>query len=72
MESLVNEMQEFEFGVVVSVVKHSSNALIYAFEGSDLKARLMKRLNIEESEALNLANQLCLHGYFYPSQKAVN
>lgn len=26
----------------------------------------MERLAIEESEALNIANQLCLHGYFFP------
>lgn len=26
----------------------------------------MERLSIEESEALNIANQLCLHGYFFP------
>lgn len=26
----------------------------------------MDRLLIEESEALNIANQLCLHGYFFP------
>lgn len=26
----------------------------------------MERLTIEESEALSIANQLCLHGYFFP------
>jgi regulator of G-protein signaling len=26
----------------------------------------MERLNIEESEALNIANQLCQYGYFFP------
>lgn len=34
--------------------------------GYDLIEWLMERLSIEESEALNLANQLCLHGYFFP------
>lgn len=27
---------------------------------------MMERLTIEESEALSIANQLCLHGYFFP------
>ena len=26
----------------------------------------MERLSIEESEALNISNQLCQHGYFFP------
>lgn len=34
--------------------------------GYDLIEWLMERLSIEESEALNIANQLCLHGYFFP------
>lgn len=30
----------------------------------------MEKLLIEESEALNIANQLCLHGYFFPVNDA--
>lgn len=36
------------------------------FPGYDLIEWEMERLGIEESEALNIANQLCLHGYFFP------
>lgn len=38
----------------------------YSNTGYDLIEWLMERLSIEESEALNIANQLCLHGYFFP------
>lgn len=34
--------------------------------GYDLIEWMMERLTIEESEALSIANQLCLHGYFFP------
>ncbi|XP_052900912.1 uncharacterized protein LOC128307206 [Anopheles moucheti] len=34
--------------------------------GYDLIEWLMERLSIEESEALNISNQLCQHGYFFP------
>lgn len=38
----------------------------YTNIGYDLIEWLTERLDIEESEALNLAHQLCLHGYFFP------
>lgn len=66
MESLVNEMQHPDSGVEVRIQKHSPTSLISTVMGSDINAWLMKRLNIEKLEAVNMANQLCLHGYFYP------
>lgn len=38
----------------------------FAALGYDLIEWMMDRLMIEESEALSIANQLCLHGYFFP------
>lgn len=42
------------------------DAVLFFFPGYDLIEWEMERLGIEESEALNIANQLCLHGYFFP------
>ncbi|XP_059223353.1 uncharacterized protein LOC106081189 [Stomoxys calcitrans] len=66
MESLVREMQDAEHGVPVRQQKMFLTSIPYAFMGYDLIEWLMDRLQIEESEALNIANQLCLHGYFFP------
>uniref|UniRef100_A0A1A9YUJ9 Regulator of G-protein signaling 7 n=1 Tax=Glossina morsitans morsitans TaxID=37546 RepID=A0A1A9YUJ9_GLOMM len=66
MESLVREMQDPEHGVPVRQQKMFLTSIPYAFMGYDLIEWLMDRLLIEESEALNIANQLCLHGYFFP------
>ncbi|XP_075158342.1 uncharacterized protein LOC142231601 [Haematobia irritans] len=66
MESLVREMQDPEHGVPVRQQKMFLTSIPYAFMGYDLIEWLMDRLQIEESEALNIANQLCLHGYFFP------
>ncbi|XP_046801736.1 uncharacterized protein LOC111676001 isoform X2 [Lucilia cuprina] len=66
MEALVREMQDPEHGVPVRQQKMFLTSIPYAFMGYDLIEWLMDRLLIEESEALNIANQLCLHGYFFP------
>ncbi|KAJ8966618.1 hypothetical protein NQ317_000617 [Molorchus minor] len=42
------------------------------FSGYDLIEWLMERLGIEESEALNVANQLCQYGYFFPISDSKN
>ncbi|KRG07377.1 uncharacterized protein LOC6585851 isoform X3 [Drosophila mojavensis] len=66
MEVLVREMQDQEHGVPVRQQKMFLTSIPYAFMGYDLIEWLMDHLQIEESEALNIANQLCLHGYFFP------
>lgn len=66
MEGLVREMQDVENGVPVRSQKLFLTSIPSAFMGYDLVEWLMERLGIEESEALNIANQLCLHGYFFP------
>ncbi|XP_037920486.1 regulator of G-protein signaling 9 isoform X9 [Hermetia illucens] len=66
MEALVREMQDPENGVPVRQQKMFLTSIPYAFMGYDLIEWLMDRLSIEESEALSIANQLCLHGYFFP------
>ncbi|XP_055680588.1 uncharacterized protein LOC129788488 isoform X2 [Lutzomyia longipalpis] len=66
MEGLVREMQDTENGVPVRSQKLFLTSIPSAFMGYDLVEWLMERLGIEESEALNIANQLCLHGYFFP------
>lgn len=42
------------------------SSLTFSYLGYDLIEWMMERLTIEESEALSIANQLCLHGYFFP------
>uniref|UniRef100_A0A182QRC7 RGS domain-containing protein n=1 Tax=Anopheles farauti TaxID=69004 RepID=A0A182QRC7_9DIPT len=66
MESLVREMQDAENGVPVRSQKLFLTSIPSAFMGYDLIEWLMERLSIEESEALNISNQLCQHGYFFP------
>ncbi|XP_070506704.1 uncharacterized protein [Chironomus tepperi] len=66
MESLVKEMQDPETGVPVRSQKIFLTSIPSAFMGYDLIEWLMERLNVEESEALNMGNQLCQHGYFFP------
>ncbi|ETN60970.1 hypothetical protein AND_007390 [Anopheles darlingi] len=66
MESLVREMQDPETGVPVRSQKLFLTSIPSAFMGYDLVEWLMERLSIEESEALNISNQLCQHGYFFP------
>uniref|UniRef100_A0A182JDG4 Uncharacterized protein n=1 Tax=Anopheles atroparvus TaxID=41427 RepID=A0A182JDG4_ANOAO len=66
MESLVREMQDPESGVPVRSQKLFLTSIPSAFMGYDLIEWLMERLSIEESEALNISNQLCQHGYFFP------
>ncbi|XP_037025638.1 regulator of G-protein signaling 9 isoform X2 [Bradysia coprophila] len=66
MERLVTEMQHEEIGVPVRSQKLFLTSIPSAFMGYDLIEWMMERLTIEESEALSIANQLCLHGYFFP------
>lgn len=72
MEALVKEMQDQENGVPVRSQKIFLTHIPAAFMGYDLIEWLMERINIEESEALNLANQLCQHGYFFPVNDSKN
>ncbi|XP_039961051.1 uncharacterized protein LOC120775105 isoform X1 [Bactrocera tryoni] len=66
MEALVRTMQNDEKPVPVRVQKTFLSNIPSAFMGYDLIEWMMDRLMIEESEALSIANQLCLHGYFFP------
>uniref|UniRef100_A0A0A1WP13 Regulator of G-protein signaling 7 n=1 Tax=Zeugodacus cucurbitae TaxID=28588 RepID=A0A0A1WP13_ZEUCU len=66
MEALVRTMQNDEKPVPVRVQKTFLSNIPSAFMGYDLIEWMMDRLIIEESEALSIANQLCLHGYFFP------
>ncbi|XP_052872881.1 uncharacterized protein LOC128278237 [Anopheles cruzii] len=66
MESLVRETQDQDTGVPVRSQKLFLTSIPSAFMGYDLIEWLMERLSIEESEALNISNQLCQHGYFFP------
>ncbi|XP_017770954.1 PREDICTED: regulator of G-protein signaling 11 isoform X2 [Nicrophorus vespilloides] len=84
MEGLVREMQDAENGVPVRSQKLFLTSIPSAFMGKshqahhrlhlgyDLIEWLMERLSIEESEALNLANQLCQYGYFFPVSDSKN
>lgn len=51
---------------VYTIINYIYIRVLYSNPGYDLIEWLMERLSIEESEALNIANQLCLHGYFFP------
>ncbi|KAG5890629.1 hypothetical protein JTB14_020333 [Gonioctena quinquepunctata] len=73
MERLVREMQYTEHGGVrVRCQKLFLTLIPAAFMGYDLIEWLMERLGIEESEALNIANQLCQYGYFFPISDSKN
>lgn len=69
MESLIREMQDPETGVPVRSQKLFLSVIPSAFMGYDLVEWLMDRFNLDETsnvEAINLANQLCQYGYFFP------
>ncbi|XP_063706711.1 uncharacterized protein LOC134835715 [Culicoides brevitarsis] len=66
MESLVREMQDGECGVPVRSQKQIFTSIPSVFMGYDLVEWLMSRVGVEECEALNIAFQLCLHGYLFP------
>uniref|UniRef100_A0A2H1V5E6 SFRICE_004405 n=1 Tax=Spodoptera frugiperda TaxID=7108 RepID=A0A2H1V5E6_SPOFR len=69
MESLIKEMQDPDSGVPVRSQKLFLTLIPSAFMGYDLVEWLMDRFNFEEPtnvEAINLANQLCQYGYFFP------
>ncbi|CAG9761083.1 unnamed protein product [Ceutorhynchus assimilis] len=73
MEALVKEMQDTESGgVPVRSQKIFLTSIPAAFMGYDLIEWLIMRLEIEESEALNIANQLCQYGYFFPISDSKN
>ncbi|XP_050304504.1 regulator of G-protein signaling 11 isoform X2 [Anthonomus grandis grandis] len=73
METLVKEMQDTESGgVPVRSQKIFLTSIPAAFMGYDLIEWLIMRLEIEESEALNIANQLCQYGYFFPISDSKN
>lgn len=66
MEQLVCEMQNPETGVPLRRQKMFLTTIPSAFLAYDLVEWLTDRLNIEETEAVHLANLLCQHGYFFP------
>ncbi|KAL4714550.1 hypothetical protein ACJJTC_006596 [Scirpophaga incertulas] len=69
MENLIKEMQDPETGVPVRSQKLFLSVIPSAFMGYDLVEWLMERFNLDETsnvEAINLANQLCQYGYFFP------
>lgn len=66
MEALVKVAQDTNGGVPVRSQKIFLTSIPAAFMGYDLIEWMMEHLNVEESEALNFANQLCQHGYFFP------
>lgn len=75
MESLIKEMQDPETGVPVRSQKLFLTYIPSAFMGYDLVEWLMERFNLDEStnvEAINLANQLCQYGYFFPVNDSKN
>ncbi|CAK1581742.1 unnamed protein product [Parnassius mnemosyne] len=75
MESLIKEMQDPETGVPVRSQKLFLSVIPSAFMGYDLVEWLMERFNLDEAnniEAINLANQLCQYGYFFPVNDSKN
>ncbi|XP_047988362.1 uncharacterized protein LOC125227975 isoform X2 [Leguminivora glycinivorella] len=75
MESLIKEMQDPETGVPVRSQKLFLTYIPSAFMGYDLVEWLMDRFNLDEQsnvEAINLANQLCQYGYFFPVNDSKN
>ncbi|CAH2086272.1 unnamed protein product [Euphydryas editha] len=75
MEDLIKEMQDPETGVPVRSQKLFLSVIPSAFMGYDLVEWIMERFNLDETsnvEAINLANQLCQYGYFFPVNDSKN
>ncbi|XP_069365703.1 uncharacterized protein [Maniola hyperantus] len=79
MEALIKEMQDPETGVPVRSQKLFLSFIPSAFTGYDLVEWLMERFNLDETtngelrvEAINLGNQLCQYGYFFPVNDSKN
>lgn len=71
MEEIVRRMQAAEGGVPVRIQKTFLTTIPAAFMGYDLIEWIIDHLAVEESEALNISNQLCLHGYFFPVSDSI-
>ncbi|XP_065202227.1 regulator of G-protein signaling 7 isoform X2 [Planococcus citri] len=73
MEGLVQEMQDPDTGVPVRSQKQFLTSIPSAFTGYDVIEWLMDRLNVDDPvEAVNIANQLCHYGYFFPVSDSKN
>ncbi|XP_074595111.1 regulator of G-protein signaling 7 isoform X2 [Brevipalpus obovatus] len=67
MESVIERMQDEQYGVPVKTVKSFISKIPSVFTGSDLVAWMMKNLDVEDQlEALHLANLMAAHGYLFP------
>ncbi|XKL68419.1 hypothetical protein PGB90_003910 [Kerria lacca] len=73
MEVLMQEMQDPDTGVPVRSQKQFLTSIPAAFTGYDVIEWLMDRLKVEDPvEAVNIANQLCHYGYFFPVSDSKN
>ncbi|XP_067120845.1 regulator of G-protein signaling 7-like [Centruroides vittatus] len=66
MEALIQKMQHPETGVPVRSKRQFLTSIPCAFQGYDLVEWLVDNLDLDDMEALHLANQLCFYGYFFP------
>ncbi|KAL8572004.1 hypothetical protein ACOMHN_057687 [Nucella lapillus] len=67
MEGIIERMQYERTGVPVRTVKSFMSKVPSVFTGADLIYWMMRNLDVEEpGEALNLAQLIASHGYFFP------
>lgn len=70
MEALIRRMQHPETGVPVRSQRQFLTSIPCAFQGYDLVEWLVEHLDLDEAEALHLANQLRFYGYLFPVNEA--
>lgn len=67
METVIEKMQDEQFGVPVKTVKSFISKIPSVFTGSDLVTWMMKNLDVDDQvECLHLANLMAAHGYLFP------
>ncbi|XP_023246159.1 regulator of G-protein signaling 7 [Copidosoma floridanum] len=66
MEAIIEKMQNEETGIPVKTVKTFMTKIPSIFTGTDLIAWMMKDMDIDDQEALHVAQLMAAHGYFFP------
>ncbi|XP_065317425.1 uncharacterized protein LOC135925833 isoform X2 [Gordionus sp. m RMFG-2023] len=66
IEKLISEMLNPRSGVPIGTHKAFLKDIPYAFTGYDLIEWLLEKFDIEDTEALHLANSICKLGYIFP------
>ncbi|XP_008206364.1 regulator of G-protein signaling 7 isoform X1 [Nasonia vitripennis] len=66
MESIIERMLDEESGVPVKTVKTFMTKIPSIFTGTDLITWMMRNMDVDDQEALHVAQLMAAHGYFFP------